>query len=158
MPDRPNYYATVEAINNRIAIENPDDADLLELAEISRWHSLVQTYHPDGPYTFEPDRPRIKPTQVGEFGFDRIRKTAEFAAETYKGDFTFMIAMRAEMTDKGRLTIAQTAAVLNTLVAQARRRRRYTFSGTPFAKPERATKAAPTTGRFGKKKQETSGE
>lgn len=139
MPDRPNYYATVEKINSRIDITNPDDADLIELAEISRWHTLVQTYHPDGPYTFEPDRPRIKPTQVAEFGFNRIRKTAEFYAETYHGDFEFMVAMRAEMAETGRLTVAQAAGVLNSMIAEAKQRRLRSFGGKKLKRnPERS--------------------
>lgn len=128
VPPTSAYYQALGPLNERIDVLNPDPDDLIELGEISAIRNQgITSRFGERPIVISPGPKKVRDVQVGEFGFDRIRLAAQHYAETYSGDFEFMIAMKAEMREHNRLTNKQVAGVLNTMIAEARRNRRYRF-------------------------------
>ena len=63
------------------------------------------------------------------YGTDRIKLAVEHYTRMYRGSFDFMVKMREVLRISGSLTHHQAAAVLNCMLADARKRSRRVGNG-----------------------------
>lgn len=117
-----NFFTEIEAINQRIDIEHPSNADILAIAEACRWASVNTLWLTDGTRESEPAcEPKAHSHFFGNYGTDRIRKAVEAYARSYRGSFEFAVSMKDAIAEHGKLTSPQAAGMLNTMIANAKR-------------------------------------
>lgn len=102
-------FSEVERINQRIDPLAPSDADLLAIGQALGGGKAHKGFF--------------------GYGTDRIKLAVEQYARTYRGSFDFMVKMREVLRVQGTLTHHQASAVLNCMLADARKRSRRTGNG-----------------------------